>query len=281
MLFRSLALIGPVVYLGPPDATARLRTLAELRRQDARRLSADAARKLLQSKPLEWDDFATPRELLAKLAAAGRLEIRGLDRVPHDLWAAADLPDLPLVDRLTLVAGQFDLTFEIASDGSRVTLVPVPEEVAIVRDYPAGQQPGRLVDQWQALVPDAQFKVVGDKIYVKGRLEDLEQIESARRPGATATRRPRTGGETRFSGRVLNKPLGEVLRYVESRFDLELKIDREALGRSGVSLDQLVSFSVKDATVDELLTAVLEPVGCAFRRRAKTIEIGPADGPGR
>ena len=47
--------------------------------------------------------------------------------MPHDLWAAADLPPISLVDRLTLIAIQFDLTFKVAEHGKRLELVPVPE----------------------------------------------------------------------------------------------------------------------------------------------------------
>jgi len=276
----GLCFFGPVAYLGPPEFTARLRTLAEMRREDVRRLSAGGGQKFAKSEAAKWDDFATPRQLLDRLADQNGIEIGRMDQVPHDLWAAADLPPLPLVDRLTLIAGQFDLTFTISSNGREVTLVPLPEEVAIVRDYPAGRNAQELVGRWQALAPDAQFKIAGTKIYVKGRLEDHEQIKAARqpeaRPGESTPRLP-TGGERRFTGRVVNKPLGEVLRYVAAQLDLNLEIDRAGLVRAGVSLDQLVSFSVKDAGVDELFHAVLDPVGCTFRRRGKTVEIVPAE----
>jgi hypothetical protein len=38
----------------------------------------------------------------------------------------------------------------------------------------------------------------------------------------------------------------------------------------------VVSFSVRDATVDELFEAVLSPAGCTFRREGKTILVVPA-----
>jgi hypothetical protein len=277
----GLTFFGPVAYLGPPDVAARLRTLAEMRHVEMRRLPAADAAKLAQSRSFAWDDFATPRQLLERLAEEGGFEIAGLERIPHDLWAAADLPPLPLVDRITLLAIQFDLTFTISADGRRVTLVPVSDEVAIVRSYPAGRTPRELVDQWQALAPECQIRLSGGKIWVKGRLEDIESIEALRQPAAKTAAAPpgadRPAGETRFTGRVVNKPLGDVLEYVGSQFGLELKIDRQALARAGVSLDRLVSFSVKDAGVDDLLKAVLEPVGCTFRRQDKTIEIKPAE----
>jgi len=275
----GVSFFGPLVYLGPSELTAKLRTLAELRRQDVCRLPAAEAERFARAEPLAWDDIASPRELLENLAYQSGVEIAGLQRIPHDLWAAADLPELPLVDRITLVAGQFDLTFTISPDGRRVTLVPLPDEVAIVRDYPAGRNPQELVDRWQAVAPGCQVKLSGSKIYVKGLLEEIDEIEGKARPGpgSSAPSSVPSGGETRFSGRVANKPLGDVLDYVGSQMGLDMDIDRQALARSGVSLDQLVSFSVKDATVDELLEAVLEPAGCSFRRRGNSIEIRPTE----
>lgn len=277
----GLTFLGPVAYLGPPDVALRLRTLAEMRHEEMRRLPAADAAKLAQSRSFSWDDFATPRQLLERLAEEGRFELAGLEQVPHDLWAAADLAPLPLVDRITLVAIQFDLTFTVSSDARQVTLVPIPEDVSIVRSYPAGRTPDELVAEWQAAAPQCRIKLSGGKIWVKGRLEDIEAIEALRQPAPNPKpAAPSAGppaGETRFTGRVVNKPLGDVLDYVRVQFGLELNVDRDALARAGVSLDQLVSFSVEDATVDDLLKAVLEPVGCTFRRQGKTIEIKPAE----
>ena len=283
----GLTPFGPVEYLGPSEFAAKLRTLAALRHEDARRLPPIVAERLLRPRPWKWNDLATPRELLTILADEGRFEIVGLDRVPHDLWAAADLPPLPLVDRVTLVLGQFDLTFTLSDDGRRVTLVPIPHDVAIVRSYSvaslkdktAAQDAQSLLAELSALAPGCQFRLADGKVYAKGRLEEIEQIDGTRRPttaAPVASTKPADGAAARFTGRVVNKPLGEVLRNIGAQFGFELAIDRERLAHAGVSLDQFVSFSVKNATADELLAAVLEPVGCTFRRRGQTIEIEPA-----
>jgi len=262
----GLCWLGPVAYLGPTRVTARLRTVAELRQEEVRSLPAAVRRKFLLPERLRWEDFATPRDLLSELAAQSGIEISGLDLVPHDLWAAADLPPLALVDRLTLIAGQFDLTFQLAADGTAIVLIPIPEDVAIVRSYPGGRRPEQLAEKWAALVPDSHIKVVGDKVFVRGLLEDHERSKPAGR-----------GKEQRlFTATIANKPLGQVLEHFARQLELELRIDHEALEQAGVSLEQLVSFSVQNATFDELFEAALEPVGCTFRRRGNVIEIRPA-----
>ncbi len=273
----GLTWLGPVAYFGPPQATSRVRTLAELRREEARRLGAAAGQKFLLPERARWDDFAAPRDLLREWADRSGIEISGLEQVPHDLWAEADLPPLSPVDRLTLITGQFDLTFQLAADGSAVALVPVPDDVAIERSYPGGRQPDLLAEKWAAMVPDAQIQVVAGEILVRGLLEDHERIAGSTRPPRGDTRRPirRQQVEETFSGRLAG-PLGQLLKDLATRFQLELRIDADALEAAGVSLHKHVSCVVEDATVDELFEAVLAESGCTFRREGKVVEIGRA-----
>lgn len=88
----GVAMLGPVAYFGPPEAAGRLPTLSTLREAEVRRLRPAAARRLLLRKPLAWRDYAAPRDLLGQLAEQGGVELLDWERVPHDLWAAADLP---------------------------------------------------------------------------------------------------------------------------------------------------------------------------------------------
>lgn len=125
---------GTVVYIGPPASAARLRPLAELRRREALALPRPLRDRLLAERPLGWHDLAEPRQLLAGLASEAGLQPAGLEQLPHDLWAAADLPAMPLVERITLVANQFDLTFVIDQRQRVLRLVPVP--AGLIPDRP-------------------------------------------------------------------------------------------------------------------------------------------------
>jgi hypothetical protein len=124
----GVARLDNVVYLGPAPAAERLSTVATAAERDARRLPAAVRRKYIVPKRMAWDDLAAPRDLLAQLGRESGLKIDGLDKVPHDLWAAADLPPLSLVNRLTLIAIQFDLAPKIADGGKRLELVPLASE---------------------------------------------------------------------------------------------------------------------------------------------------------
>jgi hypothetical protein len=274
----GFCLFGPVVYFGPHSATDRIRTVAQLNREELRGLPSDVVKKFQTSKPAAWGDLAMPRELLSELGVRNGFEILGLDHIPHDLWAAADLPPLSVSDRLTLILMQFDLTFNVAQDGSSITLVPVAERPVVVRNYPGGRQPDEVVKRWSQLVPESRFKIVKGRVYVQGRLEDHEQISESLRPSSRkAADTPPPGLEQmRFTTATSNQPLEKVLTHFSAQLQLQLVLDRTAFESAGVSLDQLVSFSVKDATFEQLMNAVVEPAGCSWRRERNVLEVRPA-----
>jgi hypothetical protein len=274
----GISLLGPVVYLGPPEAAARLRTLSALREEDVQRLPDPAGRRFSQLKPFKWDDLATPRDLLKQLAKQNGFELANLQLVPHDLWAAADLPPLSLADRLTLLAIQFDLTFSISADGTLVSLAPLPERVAVVRSYPGGADPAATARNFSRLAPTAEIKAARGRVYVRGLVEDQERIARPHHADSPSKPPPREGlSNKRFTLTVTKKPVGALLRQLAKQLKLELAIDQQALDRAGISLDQLVSFSVKEVTADELFRAAARPAGLSVHRRGHTVEVAPAE----
>ncbi len=270
--------LGDLVYLGPPASAERLRTVAELRREEIAALGSTPSRKFAKEAPLKWKDLDSPRDLLRGLAERNDLELVNPDRVPHDLWPAACLPAVPLADSLTLILHQFDLTYQVAQDARRVAIVPLPEKVAMVRDYPGGEKPESLAQRWRAAVPGCEIRVADGRVYVRGLIEDHESIEELR-TGAARRLPPGTGqpaarpAEQVFTADVPNQPLGAVLEHFARQLGLQLEVDRASLEKAGVSLDQLISFHVEKASFDELFRAVLTPVGCACQRRGNVLRV--------
>ena len=209
----GLSRLSAVVYLGPPPTAEQLRPVANALRQSVRQLPPAAKRKFFHFRAIAWSDLSTPRDLLTQLARRNGLEIVGLDRVPHDLWAAADLPPLSLVDRLTLIAIQFDLTFKVTAGGTKLELVPVPENLQLS----AGD--GQPFSAWA--------------------------------PSTTpTTREHRTNLETLRIKRmfVQAEPLEPVLRQLAKRLGLELRIDEEAIRDADIIAPATI-ISVRDSYI--------------------------------
>jgi hypothetical protein len=277
----AVAWLGPLAYLGPDDAARRLRTLAALRTAEARKLPAARRAVFGRERAWQWAEATAPRELFAELAEEAEVALDGLDRVPHDLWPAADLPPLSWTDRLTLIANEFDLAFELADDGRRVRLTEIDGPVAITRSYPGGREAARLAERYQRLAPAAQVEVVGGKVTVTGFVEDHERLANLGQGGSNPTtsgktppKPPRHGKEV-YSLTVEGQPVAAVLEALGEQAGFELRVDRPALKQAGLTLDRRVTFSVSEVSLDELLRAALEPAGLAFRREGKTVHVVP------
>ncbi len=267
------AQLGSVAYLGPEDVAQRIASLAALRTDEARQLPPAMQEKLLLLKTWDWPEASEPRALLADLAREGTIEVVNPDRIPHDLWPAAQLPLLRWTDRLTLLTAQFGLTFRFVDEGPRIELVEIPEEVLIARNYQGGRNARNLARKWQRELPQAKIDVEGDEVRVLASLADHEQLE--RRLKGTITRKP-----------VVTKgPLAHTLtaekialdRLVDEKLapglGLEFVWDRAATTAAGVAADQLISVRVDNVSVDELLEAVFKDTGLQARRQGKRVHV--------
>ena len=147
---------------------------------------------------------------------------------------------MSLGDRLLAITIQFDLTLKFSSGGTRVELVPIPENLP-----PASK-----------------------------RSRDIAGPRAAPRtpPSHRAAERP---AEQRHTLTVREKPLEPVLQQLAQRLDLDLRIDRKAIEAAGISLDQQVSVHVENATLDELFRSLLQSTGLTFHHTGRVVEILP------
>jgi hypothetical protein len=265
-----------VFYFGPEATARRIRTLAALAHDDVLKLPTAVRMRLLQLRPWRWDDASIPRELLAGLALQCEVKIDGSERVPHDLWGAADLPPLNFTDRLTLVVAQFDLAFHFSDDGETVKLIDMPNSVEIVHSYAVPSGPGQVVAILKKLgetLPGAHCEMVDKKLLVRGSAEDQEFV-AAYLSGQTA-RKVTVGRGKKVYQLSIVMPVGKLIEKLGPRLDLDVRIDEAAVDAAGLSLKTEVKVDVKDASAEELLTAVLTPAGLTFDRQGRTVTVHP------
>lgn len=255
--------LGEVHYLGPPNTAARLRTIAALRSEEAKRLPAPYRNRLLKKMPLAWDELGEPREILRRLCAEAQVQCETSEAVPHDLWAAVKTSPLTWTDRLTLVLAQFDLTFELHDDGTAMRLAPLPEFAVIERRYPGGTSAARVAERFRQRLPEGDVSVVNGEVVVRARVEEHELLTS--RSSAAQETKP-VAGESRYQLQLQGVPLRQALAALEKRLMISFTYDEEGLTRAGVDLDMPVSIRVQDVTLDALLTALLQPARLAYRQ---------------
>jgi hypothetical protein len=277
--------VGSVVYFGPATITKRLRTVVELRKQDIRALPAADGKRFAVLKPLRWDDLAEPRELLRTIAAEAGVTIENVDTVPHDLWAAAELPSLPIADRLSLVAAAFDLTFELGENATTLKLVPIPERVAIKRSYAGGKNADEVAKKLAGVLTGCKVSVTGTRIDVEGRVEDHAIVTQAL--AGKPVKKPSAAGEAPTGNVALdklridkfvatNQPLGTLIKEIARRLNMEAEFDGPALVAAKVSLDQVISVELASGTIKDLLDKITKPYGLEYEIRDKKLLIRPA-----
>ncbi len=117
--------LGAVIYLGPEQSALELLTLAQQLRAKIRKLPANVSRRWLLPQATRWPRLSEPRRLAKSWLAEASLHLTGDEQIAHDLLQARSLPPLPLADRLVLLLVGFDLTCEVAGDGTECAIVPI------------------------------------------------------------------------------------------------------------------------------------------------------------
>lgn len=265
------AVVGPVIYIGPPATTEKLATLAAVKRQQVGQQSAtDRAR---WSRAVAWSvpELAEPRELVRELVREAGATLQNPEAIPHDLWPAIPLPPLTLADRLTLVLAGFDQTFEQSPDGTTIRIVGVPQQVEYEQTYAWRGQNQSLAAQLKKKFPELKIRTSEDKVIVTGKYETHELIDRMMSGETVRTTKVAPGGKV-YSLRVDNQPAGAVVKTVAKELGKEMVYDPALVEK----LRTNVSFNVKDVNLNELLTAALKPLELTFEIQEAAVVIKPA-----
>ncbi len=271
------AQVGSVIYFGPEATARRVRTISVLRHGEVIALPSAPRSRFLQLRPWKWDDLSAPCDLLAGLAKQCKIEIKGLDTIPHDLWAAGDLPPLNLSDRLTLVLAQFDLTFAIDPSGESVSLVEMPATVEINHSYAfnvTAANANSVIAKLTKALPEAKIRFSDGKLLVRGRAEDQDFVEAALE-GRPAKQTTVTKGIKVYSLPNVKMTVGELIKTLGKKLNLDVQFDDAAIQAAGLSLKTEVQVNAKDLVEDDLLHAVLGPAGMTFDRKGQSITVRP------
>lgn len=177
----SVSLTDHFVLIGPAAAAGRLRTLLEIQRQKIqnlkRRTDPDVFAAATQPMQVSWEFLAEPRELLIYQTSTADIKILNPELVPHDLWAKATLPRLPLTDFATLLLSQYDLTFELSED-QQLTIVPITDTVTLEQRHrvPAREK-DNVIRRWKSAFPNLNITWKGSTAVVSATVETHERLK--------------------------------------------------------------------------------------------------------
>ena len=231
------------IRLVATETGGRAAAAAADRDQRLAAIPASQRKPLLKSEPWTWPAGARPRDLVAAALAEAGLAVEGLDTIPHDHFPAAELPPLPLAERLDLMLAHFDQRILWSADRDR----PTGRVVALDADVAPGPA---------------------------GRPDTRAANEPPRRVVAPPRRSVKVRDE--FTLR-LEAPLDQARAAIAGRLGLELDLDRASLAARGVAPGEIVRAEVEKASRDALLDAVLQPVGLQWKIEGQRLRVFAAE----
>jgi hypothetical protein len=227
------ARVGTLVYLGPASAANQLRPLSSNRAEQVARLPADSRTLLTQKQSTAWPTLSEPRRVVLSTVERRGWRLTNAEAIPHDLWAAGELPELTLAEQLTVLLIGFDLTFELRPNDRSIEIVPLKDVIKVPRVGAPGKRPATAANSTHA-------KKDGQQVYTL---------------------------------RVQEQPVGAVLKELSKRLRWAIEIDDESIRKAGKSLDKRVSFSIENANQERLLEALLGPAGLDYRLDGDRVRI--------
>ena len=270
----DISFLPPVVYLGPQPTTRKLATVWELGRRQLEQVDRSSRRRWQSVTPTAWPLLSEPRQLVAQWTRQRGVVCTGVERIPHDLWAAQQLPPLDLLQQLTIVLAGFDLSVALDSRG-QAQVVPMPEQAAITQNYKLSDAQWARWPHWSTSLTGVVTQRAGSQLSLTGRIEDHRQLASWLQ-GQTAAPVPATQrGEQRYTLTVQNQPRERVLDSLTRQLDLELQWD----GVGEVDRSQRVSLQLQNATLDELLRGTSRRRVDVSTRRRLVDRVSPRAGP--
>ena len=289
LLGADISVAEPVVFVGPPAAVQRLRTLIELRSSELSSREASIPEKrrmeLATRHTVTWQDLDSPVEIVQRIADRYRLTIGHLDLLPHDLWVSNTLPSVTAAEALSLVLIQFDLTFawtgkaEGGGAGQGIELVPAPEHPVIEKRH---RVKGRPVAEALKLVrqygPNLDAKVDGSDLVVRSLLEDHEAVaamvggSTTKKPDATAGVKPIK--QRLFTLKIDRVPARVLMQKLEES-EIVFEYDAEQLAAAGIDLDQPIKLEVEKASAADFFKAVFDPLRLTAEIDNLTVKLTP------
>lgn len=228
----ELAVLESSVWIVPIGKAGSLEAADDERKAALQKLPARTRQPLSTKQALQWQAGQKPTVLIKKLLTrikADTLAVTPDDLstvIPHDHLAAGSIPPLSLPEQLDLVAMQYN-------------------HHLLWKQNP--QEPSAVLIQFAPLPSPTEPK---------------EHATRQKQP-RTNLSRPAGSDRDRHTLRVA-APFDELLRAVCERLKLEPSIDAQSLKTRGINPQEIVRLEIKDASRNELLDAIVKPLGLTW-----------------
>lgn len=260
----ELGLIENVVYIGPKGRVSRLQRAAIELHDRLSRAGDDPQSATLRE--LQWDELATPTELLRRIESDWKIEIAG--ELPHDLLHAGRLlQPATLATQATVLLGGFERELEWLQ-GNRFRIVPLQQADEWQANYRKSDLDLRGLASLRAKYVGAQCQTRGSISHVHGATGfhlALLAPPQANRPA------PALGNKSeRYEFEVANTPVVSVLEHLATSLGFELQWDENC---PPARRERRISFKVKQVTLDQLLAEIARTSQLSINRQGTNVTV--------
>ena len=241
----ELAILESSAWLVPIGKASSLEAADDERKAALQKLPASTQRRLATKQPLHWQDGQKPAMLIEKILTRAKTD--GLAKtpddlstvIPHDHLAAGNIIPLSLPEQLDMIAMQYNQHLRWEQN-------PKAASSVIVRFAPLPSQ----------AVP-------------------RKKITRQKQPQSDSPQ-PAGNNRDRYTLRVA-APFDELLRALSQRLKLEPTIDSQSLQTRGINPREIIRLEIKDANRDELLDAIVKPLGLTWSIEQDRLSISAND----
>ena len=250
----EIAVLESSVWITPFGKASQLEQADRKRQRALQQLSMTTQKQLSTKRPLQWPAGQQPATLIMDLLAQPATPVQpvqpaiagltittnGLPQgIPHDHLAAQTIPRLTLPEQLDLITMQYDQQLLWGQ---------------------SSESPSTLVVTPAPLPPSSGTK----------------KRETKQKPAPTRPPQNKGSDRERYTLRVA-APFEELLRAVSQRLNLEPSIDTESFKARSINAQEIIRLEIKDAKRDQLLDAIVKPLGLTWSIDDKTLYITASD----
>lgn len=247
----GVAKFGNILYLGPRRRAVLLPQWREELENDVKKIvkNSSVRQRLTAKIDASVPAWTRPREWLEAMGNHQKLQIEGLEQIPHDVWPAQPLPPMPAIEAIALWSSGFDLWPSVRSDGT-IALEPIVYPSTWTRSYPDLQLKMPAVEELLGKHPTATAEEKGGGITITADVDFFSELDyrlAFRHAPAGAT--PSGKQLYTISTRATR---GSLLASIAQQLSLEFEFAPEA--RS--ALEDNITLEVHGVELDELLTQI-------------------------
>lgn len=241
----EVAVLESTVWLTPIGKAGSLEVADDERKATFQKLPVRTRQSLSTKQLLQWQAGQKPLILIEKLLArtnTDSLTITPDDLstvIPHDHLAAGSIPPLSLPEQLDLVAMQYNQHILWKQSSQDASAVS-----ASFVPLPPPTDPKK-----QAIKP-------------KQTQPNMSQ--------------PAGRSQERYTLRVA-APFDELLAAISQRLKLKPVIDTQSLKARGINPKEIIRLEIKDASQDQLLDAIVRPLGLGWSIERDDLSISASD----